>query len=47
MYVVNYLQDEETEEMQNPALGRREFKLWNAKDYSGEYIYIKKKNSMV
>lgn len=30
MYVVNYLQDEQTEEMQKAAPGRREFEMWNA-----------------
>jgi hypothetical protein len=30
MYVVNYLQDEHTEEMEKAAPGRREFEMWNA-----------------
>lgn len=30
MYVINYLEDEQTEEMQKAAPGRREFEMWNA-----------------
>jgi hypothetical protein len=30
MYVVNHLQDEQTEEMQKAAPGPREFEMWNA-----------------